>query len=99
MSKKKFDNVVLTPQTNKFGVEVFVNEINLLFSKDYVNKSKEVFEKHALAIYFAIAVTSVVLMLVVNLLFVVLLVVGLVKMFDSYKFYLIKKDFDENGIF
>jgi len=98
MSKKKFDNVVLTPQTNNSFESQLVNELSSVFAVDF-SKSKEVLLSNSLAIYFSLTVVSIALVILVNVLFFPLLVFGVVKVFDSYKFYLIKKDFEENGIF
>jgi len=98
MSKKKFDNVVVTLQTNKVGFEKVFSELTLLFSKDYIKIAKDFLQTHSLAIALGFSLISFGLILV-NILFLPLLVFGLVKIFDFYKFYLIKKDFEENGIF
>ncbi|MFA6064851.1 MAG: hypothetical protein WCW44_02365 [archaeon] len=98
MSKKKFDNIVLPLQSNNFVGQEFLTKLSLLFSGDYTKKAKDFLLAYSFAIYLMFSLVSFVLILI-NVLFFPLLVLGLVKVFDSYKFYLIKKDFEENGIF
>jgi len=99
MSKKKFDNVVVTIKENTFYDFPLVNVLNSIFAVDYYSSVKELLLTHSLAIYFSLTILSIVLTVFANLLFFPLAIFGLIKMFDSYKFYLIKKDFEENGIF
>jgi hypothetical protein len=99
MGKKKiiFENVSM-PVENTFEMN-----LNLFSFNESLGLISKFISTYLLVLYFAVSIFACVLIFIHSLIWILvfLLFISLtvVKSIEEYKFYLVKKDFEENGIF
>jgi hypothetical protein len=104
MKKKKiiYENVIISKEIFQNPLQEVILSPFEKFNSSFALLAKEISSKKVL-LYFSAALTSLVLVLLVNWVFLAVFVLSFVlgsnAFWEDYKFYLVKKDFEEDGIF